>query len=68
MHLNVSHPASCHVVHYVKHTSFITCSVYESEKTRVDQVSEKVHPSVVLVPSLTLDPYVELTFSRTNLL
>ena len=33
--------------------SFITCSLNESENTRVDQVLEKVHPPVVLVPSLT---------------
>jgi hypothetical protein len=29
--------------------SFITCSLYEREKTRVDQVSELVHPLEVLV-------------------
>ena len=53
MHLYASHHASWHVVHHVKKASFITCSIDESEKTRVDQVLEKVHPSVVLVPSLT---------------
>ena len=57
MHLNVSHHASWHVVHHVKHTSFIMCNVYESEKTRVDQVLEKVLSLVVLVPSLATRPF-----------
>jgi hypothetical protein len=48
-----------HFVSLVMHSvilskaSFVTCSAYESEKIRVDQVSEKVHPLVMLVPSLT---------------
>jgi hypothetical protein len=29
------------------------CSAYESEKPRVDQVSEKVHPPVVLMNPMT---------------
>jgi hypothetical protein len=38
--------------------------VYESEKIHVDQVSEKVHPSVVFgVKSNSYDLSVELTFS-----
>ena len=53
MHLNVFHHASWHVVHLVKQASFITCSAYEIEDTRVDQVLEEVHPPEVLVPSLT---------------
>jgi hypothetical protein len=47
MHLCVIHHASWHAFHHVKQASFITCSAYEREKIRVDQVSEKVHaPSV----------------------
>ena len=33
--------------------TLITCSAYESEKVRDDQVSAEIHPPVVLVPSLT---------------
>jgi hypothetical protein len=46
---------SSYILHHVMHSimvnkaSFITCSLYESEKTRVDQVSEVVHPPEVLV-------------------
>ena len=61
------------IMHHVMHSimlskaSFITCSAYQSEKTRVDQVSEKVHPPLVLVSSLTLlDPLWKLTFSATQ--
>ncbi|XP_066342824.1 uncharacterized protein [Miscanthus floridulus] len=43
--------------------------VYGSEKTRVDQVSEKVHPPVVLVPCLTnWISLWNLTFSATQVL
>jgi hypothetical protein len=40
-----------HVMHSIvlSKASFVTCSTYESEKTSVDQVSEKVHPPMVLV-------------------
>ena len=38
-----------HGIFHVEQASFITCSAYESEKVRGDQVSEKIHPSVVLV-------------------
>jgi hypothetical protein len=40
-----------------------TRSAYASEKVRDDQLLEKVHPSMVLVPSLTLE-----TLYETNLL
>jgi hypothetical protein len=50
------------------HASCLTsCSVYENEKVRVGQASEKVHPYVVLMPSLTLwSLSMELTFSATQ--
>jgi len=42
-----------HGIFHVEQASFITCSAYESEKLRGDQVLEEVHPPVVLVSSLT---------------
>jgi hypothetical protein len=63
MHLCVFHHASWHALHHVKQASFITCSAYEGEKIRADQVLEKVHPSVLLVPSLT-----PMILCETNLL
>lgn len=43
--------------------------VYESEEIHANQVLEKIHLPVVLVPSLTpLDLSVELTFSTTQVL
>jgi hypothetical protein len=54
MHLCISHLASWYVVHHVKEKHHLLRVVYKSEKTRIDQVSEKVHPPVVLIPSLTL--------------
>jgi hypothetical protein len=45
--------ASCHTFHHVKACIILLRVVHVSEKVRVDQVLEKVHPSVELVPSLT---------------